>query len=281
MKLYMKVLYLFAAILLASCATHGPKGKDKYAGYTLVFSDEFNDRDGSRPDSTKWRSCKRYSSTWNRWIKDTIAVAYIDKGNLVLKAIPNSDQTADEAAMLTGAIETRDLYSFKHGKVEVRAKVYAHTGTFPAIWMMPQSPQRGWPACGEIDIFETIDTQSVTYHTVHSRWTYTLGHTREPRSSFSAQYPLNRYHIYGFEWEEGTMRWYVDGTLVGSYSRSTNPEVLAQGQWPFEQEFYLILNQSVGNGSWAAPADTMHTYRMDVDWVRVYQKPAQTNALTL
>ena len=89
------------------------------------------------------------------------------------------------------------------------------------------------------------------------------------------------FHILHALTVEGTMRWYVDGTLVGSYSRSTNPEVLAQGQWPFEQEFYLILNQSVGNGSWAAPADTMHTYRMDVDWVRVYQKPAQTKALTL
>ena len=272
----MKVLYLFAALLLTACAVQGPRQQhDKHAGYHLVFSDEFDGKDGSRPDPTKWRSCERHHSTWNRWIKDTTAVAYIDKGNLVLKAIPNDNPTADKAAMLTGAVETRDLYSFKHGKVEVRAKVYAHTGTFPAIWMMPQSPQKGWPACGEIDIFETIDTQSVTYHTVHSHWTYTLGHTREPRSSFSAQYPPDRYHIYGFEWEEGTMRWYVDGTLVGSYSRSTDSEALAQGQWPFEQEFYLILNQSVGNGSWAAPADTTHTYRMEVDWVRVYQKTAQ------
>ena len=274
----MKASYLFVILLITACAARRPyeKQHDKQAEYILVFSDEFDGIDGSRPDSTKWRSCKRYHSTWNRWIKDTIAVAYRDKGNLVLKAIPNNNTTTDKVAMFTGAIETRDLFSFKHGKVEVRAKVDAHIGTFPAIWMMPQSPQAGWPACGEIDIFETIDTQSVTYHTVHSRWTYTLGHTREPRSSFSAQYPLDRYHIYGFEWEEGAMRWYVDGTLVGSYSRSTDPEALAQGQWPFEQTFYLILNQSVGNGSWAAPADTTHTYRMDVDWVRVYQKPAQT-----
>ena len=274
----MKASYLFVILLITACAARRPyeKQHDKQAEYILVFSDEFDGIDGSRPDSTKWRSCKRYHSTWNRWIKDTIAVAYRDKGNLVLKAIPNNNTTTDKAAMFTGAIETRDLFSFKHGKVEVRAKVDAHIGTFPAIWMMPQSPQAGWPACGEIDIFETIDTQSVTYHTVHSRWTYTLGHTREPRSSFSAQYPLDRYHIYGFEWEEGAMRWYVDGTLVGSYSRSTDPEALTQGQWPFEQTFYLILNQSVGNGSWAAPADTTHTYRMDVDWVRVYQKPAQT-----
>ena len=264
-------LYGFLAVILVACTTH----KDKYAkdsGYVLTFSEEFDGADGSRPDPAKWRCCPRQGATWSRWIKDTADVAYLDKGNLVLKAIPNTDRTVDKAAMLTGAIETRGLYSFKHGKVEVRAKVYAHTGTFPAIWMMPQSAKEGWPACGEIDIFETIDTQNVTYHTVHSHWTYNLGRRDEPRSSHSATYSMEEYHIYGFEWEEGCMRWYVDGTQVGSYSRSDDPEAIAQGQWPFEKEFYLILNQSVGNGSWAAPADTTHTYRMDVDWVRVYQK---------
>ena len=96
------------------------------------------------------------------------------------------------------------------------------------------------------------------------------------------KYNKEPFHILHGLTVEGTMRWYVDGTLVGSYSRSTDSEALAQGQWPFEQEFYLILNQSVGNGSWAAPADTTHTYRMEVDWVRVYQKTAQkANSPTL
>ena len=50
-----------------------------------------------------------------------------------------------------------------------------------------------------------------------------------------------------------------------------------QGQWPFDKEFYIILNQSVGNGSWAQNADITHTYQMDVDWVRVYQKKSATS----
>lgn len=257
------------SLLFASCMSVNHR---RYAGYELVFSDEFDGADGSRPNPAKWRCSQRYGSTWNRWIKDTIDVAYVDKGVLVLKAIPNRDRLVDDVPMYTGAIETNGLYSFKHGRVEVRAKSYAHTGTFPAIWMMPQSSHGGWPTCGEIDIFETIDNQEVTYHTVHSLWTYLLRHTDKPRSSFSAPLPHDCYHVYGLEWEEGAIRWYVDGVLVGSYLRSDNPEELAQGQWPFEKEFYLILNQSVGDGSWAAPADTTHTYRMDVDWVRVYQK---------
>lgn len=47
-----------------------------------------------------------------------------------------------------------------------------------------------------------------------------------------------------------------------------NPE-----QWPFDKsDFYLILNQSVGDGSWAKPVDTTHTYQMEIDWIRVYQR---------
>ena len=43
----------------------------------------------------------------------------------------------------------------KYGRVEVRAKHPGGRGLWPAIWMMPQfDVYGGWPASGEIDIFE-------------------------------------------------------------------------------------------------------------------------------
>ena len=48
-------------------------------------------------------------------------------------------------------------------------------------------------------------------------------------------------------------------------------DALSKGQWPFDKAFFIILNQSVGNGSWAANADVSHTYETLFDWVRVYQ----------
>ena len=65
--------------------------------------------------------------------------------------------------------------------------------------------------------------------------------------------------------------WYVDGKQVGSYAKSTDADALSKGQWPFDKAFFIILNQSVGNGSWAANADVSHTYETLFDWVRVYQ----------
>ena len=44
-----------------------------------------------------------------------------------------------------------------------------------------------------------------------------------------------------------------------------------------QQHFYLILNQSVGNGAWAANADVNHTYETTFDWIRVYQKMGMEN----
>ena len=42
------------------------KGDDE--AYQLIFSDEFDQPDGSAPDPAKWRCSTRYSATWCRWI---------------------------------------------------------------------------------------------------------------------------------------------------------------------------------------------------------------------
>jgi beta-glucanase (GH16 family) len=78
-------------------------------------------------------------------------------------------------------------------------------------------------------------------------------------------------------WDESTLVWYVDGKEVGRYTKSANQSNLNQGQWPFDKHFHLILNQSVGNGSWAKNADVTHTYETRFDWVRIYQKRGMEN----
>lgn len=245
--------------------------------YKMVFSDEFDGKDGTRADESKWGVSKRQNSTWNRFISDSIDVAHIEDGKLVLKAIPNQDKSKDNVDMLTGALETKDKFSFTYGKLECRAKTNGYTGNFPAIWMMPQDQSAGWPNCGEVDIFEQIDAENKSYHTVHSNWTYNLGNKNNPTSSFNKTLSMDRYHTYGLEWDNQSITWFVDGVQVGKYTKRTDTDALSKGQWPFDKAFYVILNQSVGNGSWAANADINHTYRMDVDWIRIYQKDNATN----
>lgn len=240
--------------------------------YQLIFADEFDQPDGSSPDAEKWRVSTRRKSTWNRWISESQDVAFIQDGHLVCRAIPNPDTSVDNVPMLTGAVETRDLFAFTYGKVEVRLRTEPYAGNFPAAWMMPQPPCDSWPNAGEIDIFEAIDAQNTSFHTIHSHWSYDLGHKNDPKSSFSKSVNVGQWHIYGLEWTEEQLTFTVDGAVVGTYARSSDETVLEQGQWPFTHPFYLILNQSVGDGSWAKAPDTSHTYETRFDYIRVYQQ---------
>ena len=76
------------------------------------------------------------------------------------------------------------------------------------------------------------------------------------------------WHIFAVEWDPTSITWYVDGKKMWSYLKSTKQSELEDGQWPFDAPFYLILNQSVGSGAWAKPADTSFTYETQFDWSR-------------
>lgn len=236
----------------------------------LIFHDEFNRRRAAL-DPAKWTTGERGTSVWNRFVSDSSAVAFVSDGALVLRCIPNAATTGEADAMLSGAKETKDRFSFTYGLVEVRMKTTNHRGNFPAAWLMPQPPCAGWPAGGEIDIFESIDAENRSYHTAHSRWIDVLHNDSTPPSSGNRATDVTQWHIYALEWTPGRLAWYIDGEPVFSYSKSSDPAALAAGQWPFDHPFYIILNQSVGNATWAAAADTAFTYESRVDWVRVWQ----------
>jgi beta-glucanase (GH16 family) len=243
----------------------------------LVFNDEFNAESGSQPTTDKWVRCQRYGATWNRWLSDSEEVIYLEDGDLVARAIPNPDKANDPVDMITGGIKSMGKFGFTYGYVEARIYNNLWIGNFPAFWMMPEDQNLGWPDCGEIDIWEVIDTQNKSYHTIHSNWTYDLGNTGNPQSSFNTSCSYDRYHTFGLAWDETSLIWYLDGKEVGRYNKSTNASHLEQGQWPFDKHFHLILNQSVGNNAWAANADITHTYETRFDWVRVYQKDSMFN----
>ena len=245
------------------CVTESAASRSEYV---LVFSDEFNKPDGTLPDSKVWTPCtRRPKVTWARFLSNSPKVAFIQDGNLVLRAIPNPDRSTDDVDMLTGGINSSQKFAFRYGRVECRALVNPFIGNFPAIWMMPKTAL-AWPKGGEIDIFEQINTEQKAYSTVHSAWT--KSHPDETHSG-NVNLSMNRYHVYALEWEKDVLTFFADGKQVYQYKKQND----SQEQWPFDKsDFYLILNQSVGDGTWAKMPDVMHTYEMRIDWIRVYQK---------
>ncbi len=159
---------------------------------------------------------------------------------------------------------------WQYAYVEVKAKLPKGRGTWPAIWMMPDaSTYGGWPKSGEIDIMEHVGYDPGVIHgTVH---TESFNHV--DGTHLSAQKTITdfdeEFHVYAINWTEEEMEFFIDGEKYFSFVNTGN----GSDDWPFDQDFYLILNVAVG-GNWAGKEgvdESIWPQRMEVDYVRVYE----------
>ena len=131
------------------------KATSKNDTYKLVWADEFNTK--GAPDSTKW-SYDIGTGDWGwgnnekEYYTSRSENVSISKGMLKITALK---ENYNGSAYTSTRMLTRDKFQFTYGKVEVRAKLPAGVGTWPAIWMLGSNIKTvGWPNCGEIDIME-------------------------------------------------------------------------------------------------------------------------------
>lgn len=250
------------------------QGKDEWQ---LVFSDEFNQKNGSQPDSTKWSRALRANNGWAQFISNSEKVVFVNNGRLICRAIPNRNNIMDSVPMLTGAVETKGKFSFQYGKVEVRVRTNIKRGNFPAAWMVPD--YKTDKRYGEIDIVEMFGNESKAAHNVHTHRSFNLRKEGIKRE-FREKIDVTKWHVYAVVWTKESIIWKVDGKKVGEYKKIDSPQMLAEGQWTFDRPFYLRLNQSVGNGSHPLlETDYKSTYETQFDWIRVYQRNTPNNSL--
>ncbi len=241
-------------------------GKIFSQNWELVFSDDFEEV--GEPNKTKWTYCKRRSSDWNKYMKNSEENVFVKDGKLFLRAIKNNDMSSDNVPYFTGGIESRNKFSFKYGKIEVRAKLTKGQGSWPAIWLMPQDGTGGWPKCGEIDIMEHLNKDNFCYQTIHSHYHNTLK-KKIPKKHSTAKINPEEFTTFGLCWYSDRLEWYINGKRTFTYHNiNAVPELL---QYPFKKEFYIILNQAAG-GSWGgAVTDAELPFQMEIDWVKVYK----------
>ncbi len=253
-----------------------------------IWSDEF---DGSTLNTDYWSYHPRYTATWNKRIAQNDEIPYVNKFEdgcykSYSIATPSQFASSDSQPIITGAIYSHNKVYMTGGRIEARLRTRGHTGNFPAFWLMPKDGSLGWPKCGEIDIWEQINTSFTTYHTIHSGWTYKSFGTvtqSSPKSSGSSSANPDMWHVYALEWDgPSELRWYLDGKLVFTYTNTHYSEgsYTEEITWPFNKDFYIILNQSVGDGSWAAAGDASFEYLTEFDYVRCYQRRDALNYYT-
>jgi beta-glucanase (GH16 family) len=167
-------------------------------------------------------------------------------------------------------IKTAGKRSFKFGRVDIRAILPKGKGIWPAFWMMPQDNVYGnWPKSGEIDILELVGHEAnKAYATVH--FGPGPGSTNISRGySLPAGVFNDQFHVFSMEWEQDQMKFYIDDNL---YSTVTKAD-LGANNYPFNEQFYFIMNLAVG-GNWpgAPDASTVFPQWLIVDYIRIYQK---------
>ncbi len=257
---YLIPLFLFGCV---SVDTANPPSiqPSKPLNFQLVRVEEF---DGGALDDALWSRIGRGRADWNRHMSKRPDLIAVKDGILYAYGKRNDDRSADPRPFLTGGITTRGKFALQYGKVEIRCKLKGQQGAWPAIWMMPEKPTRGWPADGEIDILERLNFDGYVYQTVHSAWT--REHPTEPLWSRRAAVNAEAWNVYGFEWTPELLVWTVNGVPTHVYPNThTHPD-----QYPWTTPFYLKIDMQLG-GDWVGAVDesTLPT-EMLVDWVKFY-----------
>eukprot|EP01062_Namystynia_karyoxenos_P066351 TRINITY_DN60303_c0_g1_i1.p1 TRINITY_DN60303_c0_g1~~TRINITY_DN60303_c0_g1_i1.p1 ORF type:complete len:278 (+),score=61.70 TRINITY_DN60303_c0_g1_i1:69-902(+) len=272
---------MVGSALLALVAAQYAAGSD----WTLVWADEF---DGSALNTSLWNvknnrthCCQLGKQELTLYLPDEVFVA---DGRLVIRTRRREvigPQYGTGKPMVynytSGWLDTQGNAFHRFGKVEANISLPTRSaqGVWPAFWLMPESGC--WPTGGEVDIFEfngngLEDRICGSYH-----WAAKgdCGKDREPlvgwctRPEGSAQDWQTGWHIYGVEWDDAEMRWYLDGRkyLTRSASKVLFPT----------DSMHVIFDQAIDPILF--PPTKRHPgapyegdgVRMQVEWVRWYQ----------
>lgn len=239
-----------------------------YDGWTSVWADEFV---GSEINKAFWtHEIGNGDNGWGNnemeYYTDASENSRIRNGHLVIEA---RDDSWDGHKYTSARMITKDKKSFASGRTDIRAKLPYGQGIWPALWMLGNSiDQRGWPACGEIDIMELIGNLPSTSHaTVHfgsSNYKYVGDSYKISGENFN-----DRFHVFSVVRELNQMWFYVDDILIFDFSSKDT-----QGQpYPFNEQFFFIFNVAIG-GNWPGSPDesTVFPQKMEVDYIRVFEK---------
>ena len=322
-----RVLVTAGVMLLSSIAPASAGAPLTASGgqWGLVWQDEF---DAPRIDPDKWelevncwgggnaeQQCytdrRDDAPQANAYVADGLLHIVARKERFSAPASPDDASAAHATLPYTSArLRTRGRQAWTFGRFEIRAKLPRGQGSWPAIWMLPSDGRYGaWAASGEIDIMEAVNLGTASDDpdapgTVETRVHGTLHYGgRSPGNVHAGTSyrlpgganPADDFHVYALEWEQGQMRWYVDGVHYATQSAehwysqpgadAAQPTPEAGAPFDASARFHLLLNLAVG-GNWAGKVnaggidESAFPQTLLVDYVRVYQcLPARADGL--
>ena len=245
---------------------------------TLVWADEFDGKGAL--DAEKWFHQTQLPPGGNWWggliqhYTDRVENSFQAGGQLHLVAKRERFTDQGNTKNYTAA-RLNSKFAFTHGRVEIRAKLPKGVGTWPAIWMLNTNIDEDgaywdnqglgtvkWPYCGEIDILEHWGrNQNQVSSAVHNGASF--GDQVKNVGGRQVEAVSDTFHTYSLDWNEDRMLFGIDGIVHYTY----RPEEKNQNTWPYNSDYYLILNIAI----LPEITDDFTESEMVVDYFRVYQ----------
>ncbi len=246
-----------------------PPPEDKHWEFETVplWADEF-DIDG-KPDAAKWgydtggggwgnNELEYYTAGDNASIKDGLLTIEARK-----EAMGGMDYTS--CRMIT-----KNKADFLYGRFEIKAKLQAGKGLWPAIWMLPTTWEYGdWPKSGEVDIMEQVGFDPFNIHISTHTEAFNWVKNTQVTTTTNIATATSDFHVYRIDWTPYAIRGFIDGQQQFQFTNDGK----GPSHWPFDKKFHLLLNVAVG-GNWGGAQgidNSIFPGQMQVDYVHVFK----------
>lgn len=255
----------------------------------VLWSEEFTGAAGSAPDPATWsaRYCGKQDANGG-------GTCYNNESQYYLPEAVELDGSAEGAAVITTTrvtsppatgtcLGTRCLFTsarfdtlgkvaFRYGYLEARIAMPRGGGNWPALWMLGAAGTATRLSPGEIDIVEgsgALPTRvSGGVHFPVERGGSEVPRQFHSSGSTSGVDTTDGWHTYAIAWLPDEIHFYVDGRRFFTASNLT----MQSPFWPFNQPFFLIVNNAVSpdngfGGAYTGWADS----QMRIDYIRQYR----------
>ena len=243
----------------------------------MAWNDEFTD---SSLNLDKWDF--QIGNGVNGWGNNELQFYTSNQNNYelsegLLKIVPLYDPS-HEQIYTSSKLVTKNKFNFKSpGIISIKFKVPQGQGLWPAIWMMPtDSKFGGWPRSGEIDLMEArgSNAQQVlsTLHYFQNGHKFQGGYHNESRATNFNEV----FHNIDLVWNKEKISFYIDKKYLVFETSLNN----ALGElYPFNEDFYLILNVAIGGNfvqepvpsEICSPSACDDSQKLIIDYVRYYK----------
>lgn len=274
---------MFNQIYLLTFCLSGLLASAAAAEWTLVWADEF-EVDG-RPNAANWNYEQGFvRNNELQWYQPENA--FCENGYLVIEGRrerkPNPEYNPHSKKLkhrrefieyTAASLRTKGLHDWLYGRFEVRAKIVAEEGLWPAIWFL--GLDKPWPSNGEIDLMEYYDDSILANACWESKrkGVPTWDSIKTPVSELGGDDWDEAFHVWRMDWDATSIRLYVDDRLLNTIELEKVKNEGGRGpENPFNHPQYLLLNLAIGGDQGGDPSTTAFPSRYLIDYVRVYQK---------